>query len=54
MTTHRDLKNIIRQGQSKTGESYAAARAHVMRERAQLLGLEEDSQTQSPVFRVSI
>lgn len=38
MTTHRDLKRIIRERQSKTGESYAAARSHVMRERAALLG----------------
>ena len=39
MTAHRDLKNIIRERQSRTGESYTAARAHVMRERAALLGL---------------
>ena len=38
MTTHRDLKRIIRERQSKTGESYTAARTHVMRERAALLG----------------
>jgi len=38
MTTHRDLKRIIRERQSKTGESYTAARSHVMRERATLLG----------------
>ena len=38
MTVHRDLKNIIRERQKKTGESYTAARAHVMRERAKLLG----------------
>lgn len=37
MTAHRDLKNIIRQRQNKTGESYTAARAHVMRERRQSL-----------------
>ena len=37
MTAHRDLKRIIRERQSKTGESYTAARAHVMRERAILL-----------------
>jgi len=34
MTAHRDLKRIIRERQSKTGESYTAARVHVMRERA--------------------
>ena len=39
MTANRDLKFIIRDRQRKTGESYTAARAHVMRERAQLLGL---------------
>ena len=38
MTSHRDLKRIIRERQSKTGESYTAARRHVMRERATLLG----------------
>lgn len=38
MTAHRDLKNIIRARQQQTGESYTAARAHVMRERAALLG----------------
>jgi hypothetical protein len=39
MTAHRDLKTIIRERQSKTGESYTSARVHVMRERATLLGL---------------
>jgi len=39
MTAHRDLKKIIRERQSKTGESYTAARVHVMRERAALPGL---------------
>lgn len=39
MTAHRDLKNIIRERQQKTGESYTAARAQVMHERAALLGL---------------
>jgi len=37
MTDHKDLKRIIRERQSKTGESYTTARAHVMRERAHLL-----------------
>ncbi|MBN2496153.1 MAG: tetratricopeptide repeat protein [Deltaproteobacteria bacterium] len=40
MTAHRDLKRIIRERQKKTGESYTAARAHVMRERARRLRLE--------------
>jgi preprotein translocase subunit SecD len=39
MTAHRDLKRIIRERQSKTGESYTAARVHVMRERVALLGV---------------
>jgi len=45
MTAHRDLKQIIRDRQQKTGEAYTAARAHVMRERASLLGLEAAAQT---------
>ncbi|MBN1770314.1 MAG: tetratricopeptide repeat protein [Deltaproteobacteria bacterium] len=36
MTDHRDLKHIIRKRQAKTGESYVAARVHVLRERARL------------------
>jgi hypothetical protein len=39
MTLHRDFKNIVRERQKKTGESYTAARIHVMRERAKRLGL---------------
>jgi hypothetical protein len=39
MTAHRDLKNIVRDRMVKTGESYAAARVHVMRARAEHLGL---------------
>jgi hypothetical protein len=39
MTARRDLKSIIRDRQRKTGEAYTAARSHVMRERAQLLGI---------------
>jgi hypothetical protein len=42
MTAHKDLKYIIRERQRKTGESYMAARIHVMRERAELLGLPAD------------
>lgn len=37
MTAQRDLKNIIRDRQLKTGESYTTARMHVMRARAQLI-----------------
>jgi len=42
MTTRQDLKSIIRDRQHKTGESYTAARVHVMRERAQLLGIPDE------------
>jgi hypothetical protein len=53
MTVHRDLKNITRERQKKTGESYTAARAHVMRERAKRLGLaSEESLTPEPPPRV--
>ena len=44
MTAQKDLKSIIRDRQSKTGESYTAARAHVMRARAELLGLPEEAE----------
>src|SRR5436190_1140710 len=37
MTAHKKFKNIVRERQNKTGESYTAARAHVMRERTALL-----------------
>jgi hypothetical protein len=40
MTTHRDLKRIIRERQKKTRESYTAARAHVLRNQAALFGLD--------------
>jgi len=42
MTAHRDLKNLIRSRQVKTGESYTAARARLMGERAARLGLREE------------
>lgn len=45
MTAHRDFKNIIRERQAKTGESYTAARRHVARARAELLGLAADEST---------
>ena len=38
MTAQRDLKNLIRARQAKTGESYTTARRHILRERAVLLG----------------
>ena len=38
MTCQGDLKRIIRERQSKSGESYTAARSYVMRERTVLLG----------------
>jgi hypothetical protein len=48
MTTKRDLKSITRERQRKTGESYTAARVHVMRERAHLLGIPEESSLIAP------
>jgi hypothetical protein len=47
MTAQRDLKSIIRERQHKTGESYTAARAHVMRARAELLGLPFEAKTEA-------
>jgi len=52
MTAHRDLKRIIRERQEKTSESYTAARARVMRDRAALLGLEADTPTTTEPVRV--
>jgi tetratricopeptide (TPR) repeat protein len=49
MTTHRDLKRIIRARQDKTGESYTAARTHVMHARAIRLGVAaNDTETTQP------
>jgi len=48
MTTKRDLKSIIRVRQAKTGESYTAARVHVMRERAQRLGIPDEPHVANP------
>jgi len=45
MTTHSDLKKLIRDRKAKTGESYTAARSHVMRERAGLLGVGGEAST---------
>ncbi|MGH8220295.1 MAG: tetratricopeptide repeat protein [Steroidobacteraceae bacterium] len=53
MTAFRDLKRIIRERQVKTGESYTAARVHVMRERAVLLGeTPEGSLASEPTTRL--
>ena len=52
MTAQRDLKRIIRERQKKTGESYTAARTHVMRERAALLDLEPDTSKTTAPLRV--
>jgi len=50
MTAHRDLKNIIRERQRKTGEAYTTARAHVLREQNRLLASDPDgSQAPAPV-----
>jgi len=48
MTTKRDLKSIIRERQRKTGESCTAARVHVLRERAQLLGIPDEPEATEP------
>ena len=52
MTAHRGLKRIIRDRQAKTGESYATARSHVLRERAALLGVEIHAPARSAPARV--
>ena len=52
MTAHRELKKIIRDRQGKTGESYTAARAHVMHERAELLGLDPHQPGAAPPSRI--
>jgi tetratricopeptide (TPR) repeat protein len=51
MTAHKDLKSFIRERQSKTGESYTTARSHVMRARAELLGLPAGTTTTEPKQR---
>jgi tetratricopeptide (TPR) repeat protein len=48
MTAKRDLKLIIRDRQHKTGESYTAAHAHVMRARAALLGIADEPEPPAP------
>lgn len=48
MTAQNDLKKLIRVRKSKTGESYTAARVHVMRERAVLLALRDASRAAQP------
>jgi tetratricopeptide (TPR) repeat protein len=48
MTAQSDLKNIVRERQQKTGESYTTARRHVMRARAALLGLPEATPSPAP------
>lgn len=51
MTIRRDLKRIIRERQKKTGESYTAARVHVMQERAALLGLDPEASGSAEALR---
>lgn len=51
MTAHRDFKNIVRERQAKTGESYTAARRHVLRARAEMLGEPVDAITPSLTSR---
>lgn len=48
MTAQRDLKNLIRARQAKTGESYTTAGQHILRERAVLLGPGDDAGTKVP------
>lgn len=52
MTAHSDLKRLIRDRQHKTGEAFTTARAHVMRARAEILGLPSDAA--SPPLRETI
>ncbi|MCX4243997.1 hypothetical protein [Paraliomyxa miuraensis] len=52
MTPHRDFKSIIRARQLETGESYAAAYAHVRRDRDALLGQPTDDPGSAPHERV--
>jgi hypothetical protein len=54
MTAQRDLKRIIRERQKKTGESYTASRAHVMRDRAARLGLDAGAPAMSEPLRVVV
>jgi hypothetical protein len=49
MTAQSDLKKLIRERQQKTGESYTAARVHVMRARAQVLELPPEPEPSPPV-----
>lgn len=42
MTVNSDLKKLIRDRKAKTGESYTTARVHIMRERAERLGAEDE------------
>jgi hypothetical protein len=49
MTTQRDLKSIIRDRLRKTGESYTAARVHVLRERARRLGIPVEPTPAEPI-----
>jgi hypothetical protein len=53
MTAHRDLKAIVRERQTRTGESYTAARAHVMRDQAGLLGPDRKSRVEAIVLKVN-
>lgn len=46
MTAHKNLKSIIRERQRKTGESYTAARVHVMRARDEIVGIEASTPAQ--------
>lgn len=47
MTAKKDLKTRIHERQQKTGESYTAARAHVLRMRAELFAIPVDTGTRA-------
>ncbi len=52
MTAHKNLKSIIRERQRKTGESYTAARVHVLRARNEVLGIEDSERAQLQPDRI--
>lgn len=54
MTAHKDLKKRIRARMARTGERYAAAREHLLREREQAQdGVAVDEVVQAAVLKVS-
>jgi hypothetical protein len=56
VTDHRDLKRLIRERKAKTGESYTAARAHVMRQRNAMMqprATRESTRAEGAVLKVN-